>query len=164
MVTAYEIFGYPIVVRYCVIRPTCMLAIGVLRVFLIIRTPEGGKEEEGEDIFGSSGRSSQPRPPSEAGRKIGNAKRKLQGENPAAVLIDDLAQASVSVFCVCASKNGTISVGTSMIVLVCHFLRVFWKASASLLTRRVSPEHVAVGCRQVQGATPVCANRRLCVA
>ncbi len=36
--------------------------------------------------------SSQPRPPSEARRKIENARRKLLGENPAAIMIDDIAQ------------------------------------------------------------------------
>lgn len=45
-----------------------------------------------EDLLGSGANSSQAHPPSDAGRKIRNARRKLQGENPAAVVINDLEQ------------------------------------------------------------------------
>ena len=54
---------------------------------------EGNAVGEGEeDQLGSGANSSQAHPPSDAGRKIRNAKRKLQGENPVPILIDDLEQ------------------------------------------------------------------------
>lgn len=53
-----------------------------------------GSEDEGDEDedLRPRGVSSQPRPPSETRRKIKNARRKLLGENPAAILVDDLAQ------------------------------------------------------------------------
>lgn len=65
-------------------------------------------EDEGYGSEASStsgwGGGSQPRPPSEAGRKMRNARRKLEGENPAALMIDDLEQAS-AFFCVRAVSS-----------------------------------------------------------
>ncbi|CAM9754681.1 unnamed protein product [Ectocarpus sp. 6 AP-2014] len=55
------------------------------------KTKRGGGGGSGEDAT-DEGLTGQPRPPFEARRKIKNAKRKLLGENPAAVLIDDLGQ------------------------------------------------------------------------
>lgn len=51
-----------------------------------------GDDGDGDDNAAWSGGSSQPCPPPEAWRKIKNARRKLQGENPAAILMDDIAQ------------------------------------------------------------------------
>ncbi|CAN0365876.1 unnamed protein product [Ectocarpus sp. 12 AP-2014] len=55
------------------------------------KTKRGGGGSSGEDAA-DKGLTGQPRPPFEACRKIKNAKRKLLGENPAAILIDDLGQ------------------------------------------------------------------------
>lgn len=57
------------------------------------------EDEDGSDAPPSSGSEEslpQPRPPPETGRKIRNARRKFEGENPAAVMIDDLAQVTVT--------------------------------------------------------------------
>eukprot|EP00903_Cladosiphon_okamuranus_P011333 g10683.t1 len=48
-------------------------------------------DSSADDAAGSGGRS-QPAPPPEAWRKIKNARRKLQGENPVAIVVDDIAQ------------------------------------------------------------------------
>lgn len=61
----------------------------------------GGDDDDEDDEGGGggpagSGGSSQPRPPAEARRKIKNARRKLLGENPASILIDDIAQVDTS--------------------------------------------------------------------
>eukprot|EP00752_Nemacystus_decipiens_P003549 g3275.t1 len=55
----------------------------------------GGGDDEGDedsDATAGSGESFQPRPPLEARRKIKNARRKLLGENPVPIVIDDIAQ------------------------------------------------------------------------
>lgn len=60
--------------------------------------------EGDESGIPGTGRGSQPRPSSESGRKMSNARRKLEGVHPAPVLINDLEHVRACSPCTCCSR------------------------------------------------------------